>query len=282
MSQLRGKVVLVDFWTYSCINCLRSLPHVKSWWKTYKDQGLVIVGVSSPEFEFEKNPANVAKAIARLGVSYPVALDNNWKTWTAYNNECWPAEYLIDAQGRIRAIDVGEGNYDKMGAEIRSLLVEARLTVSAPTAPSMPDLTPTETQSPETYLGANRQTGFTPNTSASSLALNTWTLDKGWSISGEYIETEKVGATISYHFIGKNVYMVLSPPLGKSVNAQVYLDGAPISPSYSGDDVQNAALSISSDRLYSIVRLNHVDRGGHVLTIIINEAGLKAYTYTFG
>ena len=151
LASLRGKVVLLDFWTYSCINCLRTLPHLESWYKAYHRYGLQIIGVHSPEFAFEHVASNVQAAIKRLGIAYPVVQDNNFATWNAYGNEYWPADYLIDQQGRIRAYSTGEGGYSEMEQNIAELL-----GVSNVTAPSVPDLTPVGDQTPESYLGYTR------------------------------------------------------------------------------------------------------------------------------
>jgi thiol-disulfide isomerase/thioredoxin len=155
LQSLRGKVVLVDFWTYSCINCQRSLPHVEAWYKAYHSDGFVVVGVSTPEFAFEHVVSNVASAAKKLGVQYPIAIDNNYSTWNAYQNQYWPAEYLIDQQGVIRREEFGEGSYGGTETAIRALL-EAGGATNLPPATDVPDLTPTSIGSPETYVGYDR------------------------------------------------------------------------------------------------------------------------------
>jgi thiol-disulfide isomerase/thioredoxin len=200
---LRGKVVLIDFWTYSCINCLRSLPYVKAWYEKYKDHGLVIIGVHSPEFAFEKDLGNVQRAVDALGVTYPVALDNNFAVWQAFKNRYWPAHFFIDATGRIRGHHFGEGSYDESERIIRGLLVEAGFT-QLPAA-GMHALTASgvqaaaderETQSPETYVGYGRAERFSsPSglaadrwasyTSPAGLVLNHWALQGDWTVGEE-------------------------------------------------------------------------------------------------
>ena len=161
MKELRGKVVLIDFWTYSCINCLRTLPHVEAWDRMYRKDGLVIVGVHTPEFAFEHVPSNVRSAVKRLGVRYPVALDNEYGTWNAYGNQYWPAEYLIDRKGHVRYAHFGEGEYDVTEESIRSLLGEK---LGAPASARLRDLTPTGTLTPESYLGSERLARYAGST----------------------------------------------------------------------------------------------------------------------
>lgn len=280
MQSLRGKVVLIDFWTYSCINCLRTLPHVTSWYDTYKDQGLVVIGVHAPEFAFEQNSDNVARAITQNGIHYPVAQDNNYGTWNAFGNQYWPAEYLIDAEGRIRETHFGEGNYDETEANIRSLLMEAKQVSSLPTkAPIMLDLTPNEDQSPETYLGTTRRANYDLNGDPNSLAKNHWTLKGNWQENGEYITSGQSGDSLSYKFIGQDVYLVLNPPAG-GATIQVLLDGKSI-PDQVGTDVKGGVMTIDTDRLYHLVHLSQTE-GSHLLTLIFQGAGMKAFSFTFG
>jgi len=282
MAGLKGKVVLVDFWTYSCINCLRSLPHVIGWYNTYKDQGLVVVGVSAPEFDFEKDPQNVVQAIKANAIPYPIAQDNNLATWTAYSNEYWPAEYLIDAQGRVRATDFGEGNYDKMESNIRALLKEANMSMVIPSAaPVVPDLTPQFATSPETYLGTDRRSGDEPGIAAASLALNSWTTTGTWQDAANGIISQNAGDTLSYHFYGQNMYLVMNPPAGHSVKVQVVIDGKAITAAQAGADVRDGIMTVDTDRLYSLVHLPATD-SGHVVTLIFESSGVKAFSYTFG
>jgi len=214
LKQLRGKVVLVDFWTYSCINCLRTLPHLKSWWKDYHRAGLEIVGVHTPEFAFEAVPHNVGSATKQLGVSWPVALDPKYKTWNAYRNQYWPAEYLIDKRGDIRNEHFGEGEYGRTEGLIRQLLGEA-----GPAKAELADMTPTELTTPETYLGYQRQladyVGSKPvpdlvhdYKAPKNVTQNGWALSGNWRLGREH--TTAVGnANLALHFHAKDVYLVM-------------------------------------------------------------------------
>ncbi|MBI3559809.1 cytochrome c biogenesis protein DipZ, partial [Candidatus Gottesmanbacteria bacterium] len=219
VASLRGKVVLVDFWTYTCINCIRTLPYLKSWYAKYKDKGLVIIGVHTPEFEFEKNPDNVAKAIKDFGLEYPVMQDNDYATWNAYNNRYWPAKYLIDKDGRIRYTHFGEGNYDETEKKIQELLEEAGSTVQ-----NVSISNPTyqvQTRTPETYLGYRRMDGLaSPErvrvsevslyTAPVNLDRNSFALSGQWMIGDEYASPGQ-GASLIYRFDAKAVFLVMRP-----------------------------------------------------------------------
>ncbi len=280
LAQLKGKVVLIDFWTYSCINCIRTLPHVTSWYDTYKDQGLVVLGVHSPEFAFEKNTDNVAKAIENFKIHYPVAQDNDFATWSAYNNQYWPAEYLIDAQGNLRATHFGEGHYEETEANIRALLKEAKQDLSLPTmAPTAVDTTPNQDQSPETYLGTDRRSNYRAASTVDELKNDQWTLTGQWVQDKQFI-TSAAGNTLSFRFTGQNVYLVLNPPAGSGL-LKILLDGKPIKDDQAGNDVKNGAVLLDSDRLYHLVH-NTKDTAAHVLTIQFETIGIKAFAFTFG
>ena len=280
VTQLKGKVVLIDFWTYSCINCIRTLPHVTSWYDTYKSQGLVVVGVHAPEFAFEKDTTNVANAIKQYNIHYPVAQDNDLATWSAYGNQYWPAEYLIDANGNIRATHFGEGNYDETEANIRALLKEAAMTTTLPTMTETGvDTTPHEKQSPETYLGTDRQANFLPNTDPEKLATNEWTVKGEWITAGQYITSGKVGDSLSYKFTGQDAYLVLNPPNGVSASVQVLIDGKPAG-NLGGADVNAGVIMVNTSRLY---HLAHVPAGkDYLLTLVFQTPGVKAFSFTFG
>jgi cytochrome c biogenesis protein CcdA/thiol-disulfide isomerase/thioredoxin len=277
ISQLRGKVVLVDFWTYSCINCLRTLPHVTSWYNAYASQGFVVVGVHSPEFAFEKDTANVAQAIQQNGITYPVAQDNELATWNAYNNEYWPAEYLIDAQGRIREETFGEGGYDTTEKNIQALLAEAKGSAVTLQAPSVPNLTPDEPQSPETYLGTDRQSGYETGVAPSALDQDSWSLTGDWTIGSQYITSGKAGDTISYRFIGDDAYLVINPPAAGGT-LQVTVDGKPAG---TGTDASNGVISLNEDRLYHLAHVGSAG-GDHILTLTFQTPATKAFSFTFG
>ena len=224
---LRGKVVLVDFWTYSCINCLRSIPYVRAWAEKYKDQGLVVIGVHAPEFAFEQKIDNVKKAVADLGIGYPVAIDNDYAIWRAFGNEYWPAHYFIDAEGRIRHHHFGEGEYGESEHVIQQLLAEAGKTgvpdrlvaVHATGAEEAADMT--DAQSPETYIGFARAESFVspggavrnaPHVyAAGAPGLSQWGLAGDWTFNGEQAELNQPGGGIFYRFHARDLHLVLGP-----------------------------------------------------------------------
>src|SRR5580692_7171750 len=241
---LRGKVVLVDFWTYSCINCLRALPYVKGWYDKYKDHGLVVIGVHAPEFAFEKDPNNVRRAVADMKITYPVALDNDYAIWQAFNNQYWPAHYFIDATGRVRAHHFGEGNYDESEQTIRRLLVEAGNgnlpppgIESAKAAGVQAAADEAHDQSPETYVGYQRAENFSsaggfaqdrPKVYAApgTLALNQWALTGTWAVDPEKAVLRAAPGTVEFHFLARDLHLVLGPGGdGKPVRFRVLLDG---------------------------------------------------------
>ena len=269
---LKGKVVLVDFWTYSCINCIRTLPYVTKWYDTYKDNGLVVIGVHTPEFSFEKEPGNVQAAIARNNIHYPVAQDNEYKTWGAFHNNSWPAEYLIDQNGNIVAEDFGEGNYDVMENNIRKLL---RLNGGSTTQSVTPNFAEIGTH--ETYFGLARQQYMSADQQASpspksytlptNLPLNTFGVGGTWQFNDQYAQLTSGAGKLAMHFHSSKVYMVAESP--KPVTVKVYIDGA-----YYKD------VTISSSQLYTLFDSNeYKDR---LIQIEIPSSGLEAFTFTFG
>ncbi|MDE2026368.1 MAG: cytochrome c biogenesis protein DipZ, partial [Patescibacteria group bacterium] len=287
---LKGKVVLVDFWTYTCINCIRTLPFVTSWYNKYKDQGFVVIGVHTPEFQFEHETTNVAQAINTYKIAYPVAQDNNYATWNNYSNEYWPAEYLIDSNGIVRRTHFGEGEYDQMEKAIQALLQEAGKKVST-SIESMSDQTPVGQLSPETYLGSGRMQFFYPLGSLSTgtqtftlsenIPLNSFSYGGEWTIAQEYATAGK-NATLNYHFLADKVYIILRPnAAGQNQTVKVYLDGKVINPSVAGADVQNGIITVDSDRLYNIVDL-HGKIETHTLELEFLTPGVQAFTFTFG
>jgi cytochrome c biogenesis protein CcdA/thiol-disulfide isomerase/thioredoxin len=281
LESLKGKVVLVDFWTYSCINCIRTLPHVTAWYDTYKDQGFVVVGVHAPEFAFEKDSKNVAAAIKERNIHYPVAQDNDFATWRAYDNQYWPAEYLIDAEGRVRETHFGEGNYAETETNIRSLLKEAKVAaLPAVVAPSVADTTPTSRQSPETYLGLNRRARFSPISDSTKLAYNEWNLTGNWQSGSDVITSGAAQDSLSFRFTGKEVYLVMNPPRGATGTVHVLLDGKDVGTA-GGVDVKNSSVLVSEDRLYHLV---HLENAGswHILSLIFETPGVEAFAFTFG
>lgn len=290
IANLKGKVVLVDFWTYTCINCIRTLPHVTSWYDKYKNDGFVVIGVHTPEFQFEHDTQNVLSAIQRFGIHYPVAQDNEYATWNAYNNQYWPAEYLIDKNGTIRRTEFGEGEYDKMELAIQTLLKDAGKKVSS-TLENMPDQTPTGQISPETYLGSKRMQYYFPNGSLPNQTKNfalesnpptdSYSLGGNWTISDEEAVAGS-GAVLSYHFQADKVYIILRPSAaGSTGTVKVWLDGKLIGSAVAGVDVKDGIITVDSDRLYNVVDL-HGKVEDHILRLEFQTPGLKAYTFTFG
>ena len=289
LASLKGKVVLVDFWTYSCINCLRTLPHVEAWYNKYHSSGFEVIGVSTPEFAFEKDPGNVSRAIKQYGIPYPVALDNNYKTWNAYNNQYWPAEYLIDATGKIRRTEFGEGNYPESEQAIRTLLANAGQKITV--APSdLPDTTPTTQLTPETYFGSNRaQFGFpTPNypngtftiPEQKTVPLDQFALGGKWTIQPDYIESKK-GATITEHFDASKVFLILNPKPGATNTVAVTYNGKPLVGTLAGSDVVNGIIKVDADRLYNIFNSGATNTDGTLKFTFLDD-GIQAFTFTFG
>ncbi len=287
MAGLRGKVVLVDFWTYSCINCIRTLPYVESWYQKYAAEGLVIVGVHSPEFAFEHDTSNVQAAIARFGITYPVAQDNEFKTWGAYNNQYWPADYLIDANGHVRATHFGEGNYDTTEAQIRSLLAEAG--AKALPVPAMSTATPpiTQSQSPETYLGTDRQSGYVTSVPADGVAqfslpsslppTDEWAVSGTFDFEAQYMQATKAGDKLEYTFAARDVYLVMSADTPTSIRVTVSGAGNVGS---TEDIAADGSGTVGPARLYHLVHLGGFGSG--TLTITFNGPGVRAYAFTFG
>jgi cytochrome c biogenesis protein CcdA/thiol-disulfide isomerase/thioredoxin len=296
---LRGKVVVVDFWTYSCINCLRSLPYVRAWSDKYKDQGLVVIGVHAPEFAFEKVPANVTRAVGDLDVRYPVALDNDFAIWEGFHNEYWPAHYFIDARGRIRAHHFGEGNYAQSEDIIRQLLAEAGHT-DLPGGYVQPGAQGAQAagsndkdRSPETYVGYYaRSARFAGGQVAhddtwdyrapATLAANRWSLDGRWTVHQENATLERAGGRIAYRFRGRDLHLVLGPGAdGKPVRFRITLDGKPPGADHGMDVDADGNGTVSGQRLYQLVRQQH-GTGERLFEITFLDPGVRAYAFTFG
>jgi cytochrome c biogenesis protein CcdA/thiol-disulfide isomerase/thioredoxin len=297
---LRGKVVMVDFWTYSCINCLRALPFVESWYEKYKDHGLVVIGVHAPEFAFEKDPNNVRRAVADLKVTYPVALDNDYAIWQAFNNQYWPAHYFIDATGRIRGHHFGEGNYDESEQTLRKLLTDAGQTDLPPpgmgSAKAVGVQAPPDEahdQSPETYVGYRRAENFaspggfsqdqTHRYSApTALKLNQWALNGSWNVDPEKAVLGAVPGKIEFRFYARDLHLVLGPSSdGKPVRFRVLLDGAAPAANHGADTDSSGAGAIDRQRLYQLIRQTG-DVREHVFSIEFLDPGVQAYSFTFG
>ena len=295
---LKGKVVLIDFWTYSCINCVRTIPYVRAWANKYKDQGLVVIGVHAPEFAFEKNVDNVRKAIADFKIGYPVAIDNDFAIWRAFGNRFWPAHYFIDAQGRIRHHHFGEGKYDESERVIQQLLAEAGkanvtadlvsvIGSGAEAAPAFGDI-----ESPETYLGYERAENFVspggpvpdmphPYT-AQMPRLNEWGLSGRWTIGSEQAVLDEQKGSIVYRFHARDLHLVLGPAAdGKPVRFRVTIDGAAPGASRGADVAANGQGVVTDHRLYQLIRqAGMVD--DHTFEIEFLDPGVHAYAFTFG
>jgi cytochrome c biogenesis protein CcdA/thiol-disulfide isomerase/thioredoxin len=287
LSGLHGNVVLVDFWTYTCINCIRTLPYLKAWDASYRQDGLTIVGVHTPEFAFERDASNVANAIKQFGLRYPVVQDNAMGTWNAYGNQYWPADYLIDASGQVRYATFGEGDYARTETAIRALLAEAGRNVGGRSHPSHV-IVPSQQATPETYLGSERAQGWidAPKSGThdygvaptGTLALNDFAFSGTWKIAGQpATAVEKAG--IDVEFQAKNVYLVLSSAGAAPRSVQVLLDGRPIPANAAGADVHAGAVTVRGQRLYTLVSLPHDER--HRLGLRF-APGVTGYAFTFG
>jgi len=295
---LKGKVVLVDFWTYSCINCLRTIPYVRAWAEKYKDQGLVVIGVHTPEFAFERNVDNIRAAIEKLKITYPVAVDNNYEIWRAFDNQYWPAHYFIDAQGRIRFHHFGEGEYDESERVIQELLAETGKTaastdlvsVDASGAEAASDLQ--AVKSPETYIGFGRIENFvSPGGvvagtghvySASAPRLNQWGLTGNWTIGAENARLNEPGGGIVYRFHARDLHLVLGPGRTKEpIRFRVTIDGAPPGKDHGADVDAEGMGVVSGERLYQLIRQSGEIRD-RVFEIQFLDPGVQAYAFTFG
>lgn len=286
LADLKGKVVLIDFWTYSCINCIRTIPYLRNWYDSYKDRDFLIIGVHTPEFEFEKDVNNVKKAVKRFKITYPVALDNHYKTWQAYHNSYWPAHYLIDQNGIVREVHFGEGHYLQTENDIRSLL---HLPAIAQEEEGV--TTRTETgMTRETYLGFKRASAYMPEIdlvpNQSVMYHYTESLDpdqiglKGeWTVEGEFIRSDSQESSLSLNFQANRVYLVLSGHSSKPI--KVELDGLPLPAAYWTVDMDpKGDIHVKDSRKYDIVDLKG-QGGRHLLTLHLPK-GIKAYAFTFG
>jgi cytochrome c biogenesis protein CcdA/thiol-disulfide isomerase/thioredoxin len=285
LAELKGKVVLLDIWTYSCINCQRTLPYINDWYTKYKDQGLVVVGLHTPEFAFEKIQSNVEKAVEKFGIKYPVVLDNDYSTWNALGNQFWPRKYLIDIDGYIVYDHIGEGNYGETEKAIQYALkeriarigIEDNISTTTTTKPSnLINIDSSKVGSPETYFGSARnqylangragisgeQTLIIPQTIYS----NKLYLDGVWNMTSEYAENKNEGSIV-FNYEAKNVYITAGSE--KGVEIEIYKDNIFIK-----------RITIKDETLYSLIQ--DIDYGKHTLRIVIPKSGLKAFTFTFG
>jgi cytochrome c biogenesis protein CcdA/thiol-disulfide isomerase/thioredoxin len=296
---LRGKVVLIDFWTYSCINCLRTLPYVEAWAAKYKDQGLVVIGVHSPEFAFEKDVGNVRQAVKDLKILYPVAVDSNYAIWRAFGNEYWPAQYFVDAQGRIRHHHFGEGGDEKSEQVIQQLLAEAghnvvphdMVDVAGQGVEEAADFG--DIESPETYIGYERAQDFAAPggevqdqshvyTDVPHLALNQWALEGDWTVQAENAILNRALGSISYRFHARDLHLVLGPSAdGKPVRFRVSIDGKPPLGDHGADVDDQGNGTVTEQRLYQLVRQSGpvADRDFQIQFL---DPGAQAFSFTFG
>ena len=296
---LRGKVLLVNFWTYSCINSLRPLPYVRAWAEKYRDRGLVVIGVHTPEFGFERDLPNVRRALTAQGIAYPVLLDSDYRIWRAFGNSAWPAFYFIGADGRVRRQALGEGGYDKSEQLIQALLAEARhapvadpvVAVPGTGVQAAPDWT--ELGSEETYVGYDKATGFASHDGlrhdqtvlyhpATRLALGGWSLAGQWNVGGESAILMGGSGAIAYRFHARDLNLVLAPPPGgQPVRFRVRLDGRAPGRDHGFDTDDQGWGVVDAPRLYQLVRQGRrvADR---TFEIEFLGPGARAYVFTFG
>lgn len=282
MADLRGKVVLIDFWAYSCINCIRTLPYLEKWYETYKDKEFVIIGVQTPEFSFERLPENVQNAAKQYGLTYPIALDNNYATWGAFDNQFWPADYLIDKKGQVRTFHAGEGDYDKTERAIQALLgISQPLTTSKSTTSTADNITP------ETYLGSDRANAYAGSPDLKnglinfamppSLGRDNWALGGQWQINGDRITAKQTDATLRIHVRAKKVFIVAGTEGGQPKQVKISSNSA--QQNWFGADAPNGLLTINGAKLYNIASFNSITD----TTIELKaQPGTVFYTFTFG
>jgi len=297
-SALRGKVVLVNFWTYSCINCLRTLPYLEAWAEKYRAQGLVVIGVHAPEFAFERDPANVRRAASMLGVRYPVVIDNEFRIWRAFHNSGWPAFYFVGADGRVRVDSLGEGDYAAAERVLQKLLAE---TGASPTSPALADpagqgamaaADPAHLLSPETYVGYEKAAGFvSPGGFApdlahhyrprATLARNAWSLDGSWTVGREFATLNAPEGRLRYRFHARDLHFVAAAAQGRPVRFRVTIDGAGPGASHGADTDADGYGLIREPRLYQLVRQAGAV-GDRTFEIEFLDPGVRAYSFTFG
>ncbi len=287
LKALRGHVVLIDFWTYTCINCLRTLPYVKGLYAQYHRYGLDVIGVETPEFTFEQEAGNVRQAIASDGIKYPVVQDNKYGTWDAWQNQYWPAEYLVDAKGQVRHYQFGEGDYKESEAAVRALLADAGATSLPPPMTATAIMPSAGLDTPETYLNTQRQQGFATSIhngvydyrAPTGLNVNQFALGGSWEGSSESITPAASGASISGAVQAAKVYLVLTSTGNVPRQGRVLLDGRPLPNAHAGADVKNGVLTVTGERLYSLI--SFPSAGQFAFTIQL-PPGVTAYDFTFG
>jgi len=296
---LKGKVVLIDFWTYSCINCLRSIPYVRAWAEKYRDRGLVVIGVHAPEFAFERNVANVKGAVSTLKIGYPVAVDNDYKIWRSFENQYWPAHYFIDANGKVRHHHFGEGEYAESERVIQTLLGEAGnknvpsdvVAVKASGAEAAASDS-ADVQSHETYVGYDRSENFvSPGGvvkdashayAAGEPQLNDWSLTGNWTVGPERAQLNEQGGSIVYRFHARDLHLVLGPASeGASIRYRVSIDGKSPGAAHGMDTDADGNGVVTTQRLYQLIRTPDTV-ADHTFEIRFLDPGVQAYAFTFG
>lgn len=296
--QLKGKVVLIDFWTYSCINCLRSLPYLRAWDAQYKASGLVIIGVHTPEFDFERNPANIQKALRKFGITYPVAVDSNHRIWDAFHNQYWPAHYLIDATGKVRFHHFGEGDYEQSERWIRQLLKERNGAQMPPVAPPQPAASGAEAaadgaelNSPETYIGYQRAErfasagGLQPDraqiySAPASPMRNQWGFNGLWSDREQEAVLNAPHGSILFRFHARDLHLVLGSG-ARPVRFRIRIDGRAPGADHGVDCDEQGVGTVSEERLYQLVR-QHGTIKDRTFEIEFLDPGVRAFAFTFG
>jgi cytochrome c biogenesis protein CcdA/thiol-disulfide isomerase/thioredoxin len=298
LEALKGKVVLVDFWTYSCINCLRAVPYVRAWAKKYRDHGVVVIGVHAPEFAFERNVDNVRSAIKTLKISYPVAIDNDYKIWRSFENEYWPAHYFIDGNGKVRHHHFGEGEYAESEQVIQKMLADAGnkdvpggiVSVNASGAEAASDKA--DVNSPETYIGYDRSEHFASPGGvvqdeshlyeAGEPQLNDWSLTGKWTVGEERAQLDDKDGSIVYRFHARDLHLVLGPSTeGNKIRFRITIDGKPPGDAHGADTDVDGNGEVTTQRLYQLVRA-HGTVGDHTFEIRFLDPGVQAYAFTFG
>ena len=285
---LRGKVVLVVFWTYTCINWLRQLPYVRAWAEKYKDQGLVVIGVHAPEFAFERNVDNVRRAAKDMRVDYPVAIDNDYAIWSAFNNRYWPALYFVDAQGHVRHHHFGEGEYEQSEMVIQQLLAEAEIdgsghelvSVDARGAEAAADWG--SLRSPENYVGYERTANFAVYDTPARLRLNHWALLGDWTVKRQATVLNEANGRIAYRFHARDLHLVMGAAArGPSVRFRVLIDGQPPGAAHGIDVDEQGNGTVTEQRLYQLIRQPKPLADRH-FEIEFLDSGVEAFAFTFG
>jgi thiol-disulfide isomerase/thioredoxin len=297
--ELKGKVVLIDFWTYSCINCLRAVPYVRAWADKYKDDGLVVIGVHSPEFEFEGEMPNVQKAVKKFGITYPVALDSDHAVWNAFHNEYWPAHYFIDATGKVRHEHFGEGDYEQSERWIQELLKEANAkpmptdTVSVDAQGIEAAADAGDVGSPETYIGYSHMEHFASPGGIKRDEVHSYTAPSApqlnqWWFAGKWVEQERVavlrsaGGKIAFRFHARDLHLVLGPRAnGEPVRFRVTIDGQALGANHGVDTDAQGNGVVKETRLYQLVRQKG-PVADHTFEIEFEDSGVQAFSFTFG